>query len=84
MRICLLRNGWKKYRDIGYGVRPVRRRKGFASLILGKGVEICRELGMKSVIVGCYKSNAHKSPAQHSLREWFKPTKVAVRWLANE
>lgn len=44
--------------DIGYGVRPSERNKGYASAMLRHALNVCREKGKKSVIVGCYKDNA--------------------------
>lgn len=43
--------------DIGYGVRPSERRKGYATAMLKHALDICREKGKSSVIVGCYKDN---------------------------
>jgi len=43
--------------DIGYGVRPTERRKGYATIMLRHALDICREKGKTSVIVGCYKDN---------------------------
>lgn len=47
----------KKYGDIGYGVRPSKRNKGHATEILKYGLFICKQKGMKEVILGCYKDN---------------------------
>ena len=46
-----------KYGDIGYGVRPTERRKGYATAMLKHALEICREKGMKDAVVGCYVDN---------------------------
>jgi predicted acetyltransferase len=43
--------------DIGYGVRPSERGKGYASAMLRHALDVCREKGKTSVIVGCYKDN---------------------------
>ncbi len=43
--------------NIGYGIRPTERRKGYATQALKMGLELCREKGMKSVRVGCYTNN---------------------------
>lgn len=48
--------------DIGYGVRPTERRKGYATAMLGYALSVCREHGMQQAIVGCYKNN-HASAA---------------------
>jgi len=50
-----------KYGDIGYSIAPTYRRKGYASKMLKYALEVCKELGMKSVILGCYKSNIGSS-----------------------
>ena len=50
-----------KYGDIGYSVAPIYRRKGYATKMLKYALEVCKELGMKSVILGCYKSNIASS-----------------------
>lgn len=47
----------EKYGDIGYGVRPSKRNKGYATKMLEYGLSICRQKGMKEVIIGCYKDN---------------------------
>lgn len=43
--------------NIGYGVRPSERRKGYASLMLSLALEKCRELGMDKVLITCDKNN---------------------------
>ncbi len=48
----------EKYGHIGYGVRPSERMKGYATAMLGHALEICREMGKKQVILGCYGDNA--------------------------
>ena len=46
-----------KYGDIGYGVRPSKRNKGYATEMLKHGLSVCKQKGMKEVIIGCYKDN---------------------------
>ena len=46
-----------KLGDIGYGVRPSERQKGYATEMLGYGLSVCREKGRTRVILGCYKDN---------------------------
>lgn len=43
--------------NIGYGVRPNERRKGYGSKILELILHICEERGMKEVCVSCNKGN---------------------------
>ena len=44
--------------NIGYGVRPSERKKGYATQMLAKGLEYCKnEIGLNKVMINCYKSN---------------------------
>ena len=43
--------------DIGYGVRPSERRKGYATAMLRHGLSVCKEKGMDKVVLGCFKDN---------------------------
>ncbi|MCR5262589.1 MAG: GNAT family N-acetyltransferase [Clostridiales bacterium] len=45
------------YGDIGYGVRPSERKRGFATEMLRYALSVCREKGMERAVVGCYKDN---------------------------
>ena len=47
----------EKYGNIGYGVRPSERRKGYATAMLQYALSICKEKGLKQVVLGCYKDN---------------------------
>ena len=57
IRYDLSENLKELYGDIGYGVRPSERRKGYATQMLKDALEICIEKQMKEVIVGCYEKN---------------------------
>lgn len=46
-----------KIGDIGYGVRPSERKKGYATTMLWYALSVCKEKGMDKVILGCYKDN---------------------------
>lgn len=45
------------YGDIGYGVRPSERKKGYATQMLAYALTVCKEKGMDKVLLGCYKDN---------------------------
>ena len=45
------------YGNIGYGVRPSARRVGFATEMLKHGLNVCKDHGMDSAILGCIKEN---------------------------
>lgn len=51
----------KKYGDIGYGVRPSERNKGFATTMLKYALSVCKEKGLLEVTLGCYKDNIASS-----------------------
>ena len=57
IRYELPKNLSEKYGDIGYGVRPSERRKGYATAMLRHALFICKEKGLKQVTLGCYKDN---------------------------
>jgi len=43
--------------NIGYGVTPSERRKGYASAMLKEVLEICKDMGMNKVLITCNKEN---------------------------
>jgi len=47
----------KVWGNIGYGIRPSERRKGYATIILKLALECCKTLKMERVLLGCYKEN---------------------------
>lgn len=47
----------KIYGDIGYGVRPTERNKGYATAMLKYALSISKEKGLDKVLLGCYKDN---------------------------
>lgn len=45
------------YGDIGYGVRPTLRRRGYGTEILRHALDVCREHGLAQVRLGCFHDN---------------------------
>jgi len=43
--------------NIGYGIRPSERMKGYATEMLRLVLNICANKGFKKVLITCYKSN---------------------------
>ena len=42
---------------IGYGVRPAFRRRGYATEILRRSLEVARDVGLTEALVVCYDDN---------------------------
>lgn len=42
---------------IGYSVRPDERRKGYASWMLAQGLDYCRSMGLRKVLIACLDTN---------------------------
>ena len=57
IRYELPENLTEKYGDIGYGVRPSERNKGYATTMLRYALSVCKEKGMDEVLLGCYRDN---------------------------
>ncbi len=57
IRFNLSNNLREQYGDIGYGVRPSERRKGYATKMLEYALNICKEKNMEYAILGCYENN---------------------------
>lgn len=44
--------------NIGYGIRPTERKKGYATQMLDQALKYCKEeLKLEKVMIGCYKEN---------------------------
>ncbi|MGI5898683.1 MAG: GNAT family N-acetyltransferase [Christensenellales bacterium] len=48
----------KYYGHIGFGVRPMERKKGYATQMLGLALDYCRQLGLENILISCDKTNA--------------------------
>lgn len=47
-------NGYLQWAGhIGYSVRPVERRKGYATAMLQAALPVCRELGLTRIMIAC-------------------------------
>ena len=74
-----------EYGDIGYGVRPSERRKGYATQMLQYALKICKEKGKKKVYIGCYKDNIAsakniKNNGGQLIRETEKIKEISEYW----
>ncbi|MCL1802978.1 MAG: GNAT family N-acetyltransferase [Eubacteriaceae bacterium] len=49
--------------NIGYGVRPSERRKGYATQMLSIGLVKCREIGLDRALITCLKENIGSAKA---------------------
>lgn len=56
-RYDLPQNLTEEIGDIGYGVRPSERNKGYATAMLRYAVSVCKEKGKDKVLFSCYKDN---------------------------
>jgi predicted acetyltransferase len=43
--------------NIGYGVRPSERQKGYATKMLALALGECKKIGMTKVLITCFKNN---------------------------
>ena len=57
IRYELSENLTEEIGDIGFGVRPSERRKGYATAMLRYALSVCEEKGKDKVLLGCYKDN---------------------------
>ena len=52
--------------NIGYGIRPTERQKGYAKYMLQKGLAICKEHGLTKVLISCDKLNVASAKTMKS------------------
>lgn len=45
------------YGNIGYNVRPSKRRNGYATQMLHHALKICKEKGLEKITLGCHSDN---------------------------
>lgn len=57
IRYTLPNSKEKLFGNIGYGVRPSQRKKGYATKMLAQALSVCKEKGKKQIRIGCHKSN---------------------------
>ena len=58
----------KKYGGhIGYSIRPTERRKGYNKINLYLALEVCKEHGIKEVLLDCDKSNLGSAKTMQAL-----------------
>lgn len=53
--------------NIGYGIRPSERRKGYNKINLYLALEVCQEYGLKEVYLDCNKNNLGSKRSIESL-----------------
>ena len=57
IRHFLNENLQKRGGHIGYSVSPLHRRKGYAKEMFKQGLEYCRHLGLKKILITCSDEN---------------------------
>ncbi len=57
LRLGLQEDQRQVYGDVGYGVRPSCRRKGYALAMMDYAREFFSKEGFQEIILGCYKDN---------------------------
>lgn len=57
LRHYLTEDGYKTWGHIGYGIRPSKRRKGYATKLLKMTLEEAKEIGIGRVLLGAYEDN---------------------------
>lgn len=78
----------ERYGDIGYGVRPSERRKGYATRMLKYALDVCRDKKMKYAILGCYENNygSNKTIQNNNgilYKNDFEERKLSDEWTIN-
>ena len=57
IRHYLTEEGYKTWGHIGYGIRPSKRRKGYATKLLNMTLEKAKNIGIDRVLLGAYEDN---------------------------
>ena len=65
--------------NIGYGIRPSERRKGYATEGLRLTLEKCKEMGMKKVLLTCDKDNIGSAKAMIN-NGWIRDSEYKHEW----
>ena len=84
IRFDLSENLRELYGDIGYGVGPSERRKGYATQMLKYALEVCRKKQMKEAILGCYEKNYGSNRTIQKNGGILYRTSIAERKLSEE
>lgn len=67
IRLCLNRRLAYSGGNIGYGIRPTERRKGYNKINLYLALKKCNEYGLKEVMLSCDKNNLASSKTMIAL-----------------
>jgi predicted acetyltransferase len=69
---------------IGFGVRPARRRRGYAGEILGQALVIARALGVDAALVTCDEDNVVSARVIEGAGGVFEDIRARTRryWIA--
>jgi len=69
--------------NIGYGIRPSERKKGYATIGLKFALEKCKELWLDKVLLTCDKENIWSSKTIIN-NGWIRDSDYSSEWIAKE